>query len=389
MRSRSLSRNFVRAHGTSKAPGSYEFHEFHLHYDEGYGQENSFRRYIHDRDTDTVQAYLRHPLLDFPPTPLHTLSSLASYRRLGIYDDSIAGAAQQLRSDFPGGADRHGPTRARQNPGSPAVASDEGATRFSSFSSFEREHREARDAELLPLPDFAAGQVHPHAVVQYPDLDPEIGSFVTRVDERASGKLTPDLRDVPSRVHLVAPDTSQAPQLLLISARRTSSLNSASAPLDLASRDGEGKGRGMRRSTSERSFRGTPATPGTAPPGTRAVGGGGGGGAADASPQRPLQGAHVATHSPPHSAPHSNPHPSLHTCVPHNSQQAGMGQGSSPGAAHAQHSLIHRSTPSSPLTSISLPPGTPSLQGSRPLLNIRSQPSSPMSRPAPSFGCSR
>jgi len=62
-------------------------------------QQGEYGQRMHDEEcADTVRAFLRHPLLDFPATPLHTLSSLASYRRLGFYDDSHASI--QLRLDM-------------------------------------------------------------------------------------------------------------------------------------------------------------------------------------------------------------------------------------------------------------------------------------------------
>ena len=91
-RSRSLSRNVSRPPPRANPLGAYEFH-VKQHFDDDlhdldYRLAGEYGQYMHDRDTDTVRAYLRHPLLDFPPTPLHTHSSLASYRRLGFYDDS-------------------------------------------------------------------------------------------------------------------------------------------------------------------------------------------------------------------------------------------------------------------------------------------------------------
>jgi hypothetical protein len=71
VRSRSLSRRGGGACEAAARPGGF---------------------YLEASDTDRVQAYLRHPLLDLPPSPppTHSLASLTSYRRLGIYDDALA-----------------------------------------------------------------------------------------------------------------------------------------------------------------------------------------------------------------------------------------------------------------------------------------------------------
>ena len=287
-RSRSLSRNVLRPPHRANPLSPYEFH---VHYDDRHHDDRHdghYAQYMHDQDTDTVRAYLRHPLLDFPPTPLHTLSSLASYRRLGFYDDSER---------------RDGVRQAVVVQGSPPAA-DDGA-----------EGGSAPPGGLHGL---------------YPEMNLEPAAAVQPVNHLADDRARVS-SDVPGR-HIVAGEGGHV-RSRFISARRTSSANSS--VLDHTShletqRDTETKGRGLRRAASERSFRG-PAVAAAAR-GASLEGGSGGGQMQALEPQLPPpQLAHASpkgdfdlrlypastSHPAPLSAPHSSTHSAPHTPVPH------------------------------------------------------------------------
>ena len=290
-RSRSLSRNVSRPPHRANLLGAYEFH---VHYDDLHHDDRldgHYGQYMHDQDTDTVRAYLNHPLLDFPPTRLHTLSSLASYRRLGFYDDSER---------------RDGVRQAVVVQGSPPAA-DDGA-----------EGGSAPPGGLHGL---------------YPEMNLEPAAAVQPVNHLADDRARVS-SDVPGR-HIVAGEGGHV-RSRFISARRTSSANSS--VLDHTShletqRDTETKGRGLRRAASERSFRGHSVAAAARGAGLE---GGSGGGQVQAlqalEPQLPPpQLAHASPkgdfdlrlypastlHPAPLSAPHSSTHSAPHTPVPH------------------------------------------------------------------------